>query len=46
MPMGEIYNATVHLQKLRKDTIKKLEEEIEENKKIIKKLRDEINQNE
>ncbi len=46
MPMGEIYNATLHLENLRKETIKRLEEEIEENKIIIKKLRDEINQNE
>ena len=46
MPMGQIYNATLHLENLRKETIKRLEEEIEENKIIIKKLRDEINQNE
>ena len=44
--MGQIYNATLHLENLRKETIKRLEEEIEENKIIIKKLRDEINQNE
>ena len=42
MPMGEIYNATLQLDRIRKDAIKRLEAEIEENKEIIKRLQQEI----